>query len=100
MVAGLQSEIHILAQQMRREGDLKIQVDERRRFVACEDRSHHTVVHEIQKRMAWKAGLFRQHSDLCQRLGYHPQKYVVTDLGDAGKLAVTYVADSSGSEDS
>src|ERR1700730_16792907 len=100
MVAGLKSEIHVLAQQLRCEGSLEIQIDERWRFVAREDRAHHTIVHEIQERMAWQAGLLRQDRDLGQRLGDHTQKYVVTDLRDAGELAITDVTDSSGTDDS
>src|SRR5258708_18872617 len=45
----VEPEIHVLAQQMWREGDAEIQIHERRRLVTAEGRAHHALVEEIEK---------------------------------------------------
>src|SRR5262249_60276294 len=57
LAAELEPEIEILAQQLRRERRRPVEVDERRRLVAGEDRAHHAVVDERQEGVARDAGL-------------------------------------------
>src|SRR6476469_8873257 len=50
--SGIEAEVHVLAQQLRGEGDLEVEVDEGRRLVAREGRAHHALVHEVEERVA------------------------------------------------
>ena len=90
--AGVEAEVEVLAQQLRRERHLEVEVDERGRLVARERRAHHALVHELEERVARHAGLLRQHGDLGQRLRDHAEEHVVADLHDARQLALADVA--------
>src|SRR5207247_1264405 len=92
VLCGVKAEIEILAQQLRRERHLEIEIDERRRLVARERRAHHALVDEIEKRMPRHAGLLRQHCDLRQRLRDDTEKYVVANLDNPRKLAFADIA--------
>src|ERR1700741_634950 len=89
---GVEAEIEVLAQQLRRERDVEVQVHQRRGLVAREHRAHHALVQKIEKRMARHARLLREEGDLAQRLDDHAEMHVVADLGDARELALADVA--------
>src|SRR6185436_17865527 len=88
----VEAEVEVLAQQLGREGDVKVEVHQRRGLVAGEHGAHHALVQEIEEGVARHADLLREDRDLAQRLDHHAEVHVVADLGDARKLALADVA--------
>src|SRR3982074_43472 len=64
IAARLEPEIEILSQQIRCEGRGPIKIDEGRRLILREQRTHHAFVDKVQKSMARHATFFGQNRDL------------------------------------
>src|SRR5687768_1267746 len=92
LAARVEAQVEVLAQELRREGDVEVEVDQRRCLVAREHRAHHALVEEVEEGVARHAGLLREDGDLAQVLDYHAEHHVVADLGDASELALADVA--------
>ena len=82
VTSGTQAQVDVFTQQLRREGDVKIQIRQRRRFIRGDHRTHHALVEEVEEGMPRHAGLFGQHRDLAEVLDHHAEHHVVTNLGD------------------
>src|SRR4051812_15513389 len=58
---GLEAQVEVLPQQVRREGDVEVEVDERGRLVAGEGRAHDALVEELEEGVARNARLLGEH---------------------------------------
>src|SRR5687767_9371590 len=92
VASGLETEIEVLAQQLRREGDVEVEIDERGRLVAREHGAHHALVQELEEGVARHPGLLGEDGDLAEVLDHDTQHDVVADLRDARELAFADVA--------
>src|SRR5712692_2269978 len=91
-LAGVKAQVHVLAQQLRREGDVEVEIHQRRRLVAREHRAHHALVQKVEEGVPRYADLLRENGDLAQRLDHHAEEHVVADLGDARKFSFADIA--------
>ena len=91
--AASEAQIDVLAQQLRRERHVEIEVGQRRRLVAREGRPHHALVHEVEECVARNARFLREHGDLRERLRHDAEEHVVADLDDARELALAEPGD-------
>src|SRR3990172_9330615 len=90
--ARVEPQVHVLAQEVRRERHLEVEVDERRRLVPREGRAHYALVQEVEEAVPGHARLLREDRDLGERLGDDAEQHVVADLGDPRQLALADVA--------
>src|SRR5690348_18478299 len=70
---------------------MEVEVDEGRRFVTGESRTHNAVVEAVEKGLPADPAPLRENRHLGQRLSHHAEKEVVAELHDAGELVVTDV---------
>ena len=80
----------------RRESRREVEIDQRRRFVAGEDRAHARELF-MNSRKAWRGtpAFSRQERDLDQVLDHHAEHDVVGDLADARELAFADIGDAA-----